>query len=85
MFDPEGILRKKVIAKIKTGNTRSVVIFTDGTSYKLLNTIIVAFKYRFNSNLVNEQATFFTHDDKNIKYIVIRDAGALDASIPPLP
>ena len=85
MFDHEGIVRKKVITKIQTGNVRSVISFTDGTSYKLLNTIIDACKIRSNSNLINEKATFITHDDENIKYIVIRDIGALDASIPPLP
>ncbi len=85
MFDHEGIVKKKVIAKIKTKKIRSVISFSDGTSYKVVNTLIDAFKDRFNSDLVNEKVTFITHDDKNIKYIVIRDSGALDVSIPPLP
>ena len=85
MFDTQGILKKKVIAKIKTKKIRSVISFSDGTSYKLVNTLIDALKDRFNSNLINEKVTFITHDNKNIKYIVIRDSGALDVSIPPLP
>ena len=85
MFNQEGIIEKKVILKIKSKKVRSVIYFSDGTSYKLVNTLIYAFRQRFNSNLINEKVTFITHDNKNIKYIIIRDTGALDVSIPPLP
>ena len=85
MFDHEGIVNKKVIAKIETKKIRSVIIFSDGTSFKLVNTILEGLKDRFNSNLINEKVTFITHDNENIKYIVVRDSGALDVSITPFP
>ena len=85
MFSPEGIIEKKVIAKIKSKKVRSIIYFSDGTSYRLVNTILNGFKLRFKSNLIGEKVTFITHDNTNIKYIVVRDTGALDVSIPPLP
>jgi hypothetical protein len=85
MFDEKGILKKGIISKIITKKRRSIICFSDGTNYKLVNTIIDGLKDRFNSNLINEKVTFITHDNKNIKYIIIRDSGALDVSIPPLP
>jgi hypothetical protein len=85
MFDQEGILYKKIIVKIKAQKNRSRITFNDGTSYKLSNTLVSLFKMRLNSNLINEKAVFITHDNKNIKFITIRDVGAFDATIPPLP
>ena len=85
MFDQEGILYKKIIVKIKAQKNSSLITFIDGTSYKLSNTLVSLFKMRLNSNLINEKAVFITHDNKNIKFITIRDVGAFDATIPPLP
>ena len=85
MFDHEGILYKKVIVKIETKKTRSLITFNDGTTYKLLSNAVSIFKMRLNSDLINEEAVFITHDSENIKFITIKDACALDASIPPLP
>ena len=85
MFDHDGILYKKIIVKIKAQKNSSLITFIDGTSYKLSNTLVSLFKMRLNSNLINEKAVFITHDNKNIKFITIRDVGAFDATIPPLP
>jgi hypothetical protein len=85
MFNHKGILKKKVIAEIKPGKVRSDIIFTDGTTYKMVNTLIHAFRNRYNDDPINEKVTFITHDEENIKFIMIRDIGALDVTIPPLP
>ena len=85
MFDQEGFVYKKVIVKTKAQKNSAIITFSDGTNYKLANTLVSLFKMRLNSNLINEKAVFITHDSKNIKFISIRNVGALDATIPPLP
>ena len=84
MFNHEGNLYKKIIVKIEDNKINALITFDDGTSYKLTNTLVSLFKMRLNSNLLNEKAVFITHDNKNIKFITIRNVGALDTTIPPL-